>query len=89
MTSEMTSRERYMAAFRHEEADRVPIFIDGVPNAFFTEQVRWYNQFERAQVMQELGCDPMINIWLPTPAVSDEVEIRTWREKKEGKIYFF
>jgi len=87
MANEMSSRERYMAAFRHEEADRVPIFIDGMPNAFLSEKVRWYNQLERAQVMLELGCDPMINIWLPTAVPSDEVEIRTWREKKDGKIY--
>ncbi len=32
MANEMSSRERYMAAFRHEEADRVPIFIDTSPD---------------------------------------------------------
>jgi len=87
MANDMTSRQRYMAALNHEEADRVPIFIDGVPNVFFTQKVKWYNQFERALVMKELGCDPMINIWLPTAVPSPEVGIRTWREKKDGKTY--
>ena len=87
MANDMSSRQRYMAALNHEEADRVPIFIDGVPNAFFTQKVKWYNQFERALVMKELGCDPMINIWLPTPIPSAEAGIRTWRESKDGKIY--
>ena len=87
MADEISSRQRYLLALEHEEADRVPIFIDGLPCAFYTDEVRWYNQFERALVMKQLGCDPMINIWLPTPVPSPEVDIRTWREKKDGKIY--
>ena len=79
--SEMTSRERYLTVFRFKKPDRVPVFLDLLPVAFFTPEVRWYNQFEKARILQSLHCDPMIDIWLPDPAPSREVSIRTWREK--------
>ncbi len=81
MAGGYTSRERYLAAFRHEEPDRVPLFLDIGPPGFFTREINWFNQFERALVMLELGCDPMINIWLPTTMPGPEVEIKVWREK--------
>lgn len=88
MSDNFTSRERYLAAFRHEEPDRVPIFLDANALVFFTDEVKWYNQFERAEVLLRLGCDPMINIWLPTPVPHPDVKIRTWREKRpDGTIY--
>ena len=73
----MTSRERYLTAFRHEEPDRVPILLDMHPPRFCTDKVRYYTQFERAEVMLDLGCDPMINIWLPTPVPHPDVNVRT------------
>lgn len=83
-----TSRERYLAIFRHEEPDRVPILLDTKPLFFFTPEVKWYSQFERAEVLLDLGCDPMINIWLPIPIPHPDVKIRTWREKRaDGKTY--
>ena len=87
MSSALTSRQRYLTAFRHEEPDRVPIFLDIASPAFFTPEVKWYTQFERAEVLLALGCDPMINIWLPTPGPGSEVEVRAWREKQpDGRI---
>ena len=65
----------------------MPIFLDVHPPCFFTEQVKWYTQFERAEVMLDLGCDPMINIWLPDAVVDPEVTIKTWREKRSDGIY--
>lgn len=88
MKNELTSRERYFKAFKHEEADRVPIFLDVLPVCFYTPEVKWLNQFEKAEKLLELGCDPMINIWLPTPVPSLDTDIRVWREKKEdGRIF--
>jgi len=87
MSDELSSRQRYLAALNHEEADRIPIFLDSLPCAFFTDEVKWYNQFERALVMKNLGCDPMINIWLPTAVLSSEVSVRTWRERQDGKVF--
>lgn len=80
----ISSRERYLITFRHEEPDRVPIFLDAHPPRFFNERVQWLNQFERADVLLSLECDPMIDIWLPTPVPGPDVEIKTWREKKAG-----
>ena len=84
----LSSRERYLTTFKHQEPDRVPILLDADPTRFFAENVTWFNQFERAEVLLELGCDPMINLWLPTAEPAGDVEIKTWREKKsDGKIY--
>ena len=76
MVQSLTSRERYLTTFQHKEPDRVPIFLDILPLAFYTPEVKWYNQFERAEVLLALGCDPMINIWLPTPVPHPDVKIR-------------
>ena len=88
MSSALTSRERYLTTFRHEEPDRVPILLDTKPLFFFTDRVKWYSQFERAEILLGLDCDPMINIWLPTPVPHPDVKTNTWREKRsDGKTY--
>jgi len=88
MPEALSSRERYLTTFRHREPDRVPILLDTNALVFFTPQARWYNQFERALVMLDLGCDPIINVWLPTPVVHPDVNVRTWRERgKDGRTY--
>jgi len=84
----VSSRERYLAAFRHEEPDRVPILLDAGLPRFFTPRVKWITQFERAEVLLALGCDPMINIWLPDPVPHPDVEIKVRREKdRDGRTY--
>ena len=80
----MTPKERYMAAFRHEEPDRVPVYINVRQLAFFTEKIRWYTQFERAKVLEPLGVDPIIDIWLPYPVPDKSVEIHTTRRRVHG-----
>ena len=86
--SAVSSRERYLTAFRHEEPDRVPVFLDfGVP-CNCTAHIKWLNQFERAEVLLAHGCDPMINLWLPDPVPHPDVDIKVKREKKgDGRIY--
>jgi hypothetical protein len=37
---------------------------------------QWTDQFERAQVMKDLGLDPVIDIWLPTPEPPPNVKVR-------------
>ena len=77
----MTSRERILAAVRCEPVDYVPLgqlfhsTILGTP-----ADRHWLNQFERAEVMAELGLDPVIDIWLPAPAPPPEIPVRTWME---------
>ena len=83
----MSSRERFLKTCKHCEPDRVPIFLESTPPLFFTDRVRWYNQFERAKIMLDLGCDPMINIWLPEPVLHPDVTVKVGREKKsDGRI---
>jgi hypothetical protein len=65
----------------------MPLFLDTRTVSYFAPKVHWLNQFERAECLTGLGCDPMINIWLPTPEPSNEVDIKVLREKKDGKIF--
>ena len=88
MAAKMSSRQRYLTTFKHEEPDRVPIFLDTGPICFYTDKIRWESQLQQAEILLEAGCDPMINIWYPTPVPNPDVEIKTWREKKaDGKVY--
>ena len=80
----ISSRERYLTAFGHQEPDRVPILLNIRPIYFVNKRVQWLNQFERAEVLQDLGCDPTINIWLPDPVPHPDVQIKTWREYRKG-----
>ncbi len=83
----MTSRERMLAALRCQQPDHVPMspFIHQGPLRL--EPLYWRNQFQRAEVMLEMGLDPTIDIWLPDPQPHPDVAIKTWREQKEGKTY--
>ena len=86
--SEMSSRERYLTAFKHQEPDRVPVFIDMAPPQFPAPGVKFYNQLDRAEVFLGLGCDPMMNIWLPDPVPHPDVDIKVWRETRDdGRTY--
>lgn len=75
----LSSRERYLTTFRHEEPDRVPIFMNVQQIFFVDQQIQWWNQFERAECLLAMGQDPMIDIWLPDPVCDPRVEIRSWR----------
>lgn len=86
-TPALSSRERYLTTFRHEEPDRVPVFLDISAPFLSSPKIKWYTQFQRAEVLLAQGCDPMINIWLPTPVPHRDVEIKVAREKTEdGRI---
>lgn len=81
MRTEMSSRERMLAAIRRQPVDHIPLgqifhsTVLGTP-----AELGWQNQFERAQVMLELGLDPVIDIWLPVPEPPPGVTVRKWRE---------
>lgn len=75
----LSSRERYRTTFRHEEPDRVPLFMNAPQFYFVDDRVQWRDQFERADGLLAMGQDPMIDIWLPDPVCDPEVEIRSWR----------
>ena len=66
----MTSRERMLAAINHEEPDRVPLYLHFVStdtnilaNEIFPADMRWNDQFERAELLTEtLGIDDILRI---------------------------
>ncbi len=76
MAGAMSSRERYMTTFRHEEPDRVPIDLQpagavtlpGVPRALPLKDV--------IEVVQRLGGDPIVDIWLPPETPHPDVTVR-------------
>jgi len=82
MSTEMTSRDRMLAAIRREEHDHVPFSLHCGQGPWFPEPFFWRDQVQRAEKLLAMGLDPTIDIWLPDPMMSDEVEVKTWREKK-------
>ncbi len=86
MTAVMTSRERMMAAIRREEVDHIPCSPYISQGPWYEKPLFWRNQFERAERMLELGMDPTIDIWIPVPRPDATVQIKSWREKKDGQV---
>ena len=81
----ISPRDRYLAAFAHQETDRVPIHLNMQFEHYLNDRIRWENQFEQAEVFQQLGCDPIVEIWLPDPTPHPDVKVKTWREYRPGE----
>jgi len=81
MKMSMSSKERMIAAIRCQEVDHIPLgqvfhsTVLGTPDS-----KQWDNQFQRAEVMKDLGLDPVIDIWMPTPKPHPQVVVRKWQE---------
>jgi uroporphyrinogen decarboxylase len=80
--SEMTSRERLLAAIRHETPDRVPICFRGVKPL----DIRWNSRFERILGLQEMGVDDKLSIRVPW-VYHPEVQVKQWWERRAGDRY--
>lgn len=81
MKYDMTSRERILSAIKCKPVDHIPLgqlFHSTILNTPADKQ--WINQFERARVMNELGIDPTIDIWMPAPEAPPEIAVRKWME---------
>ena len=81
MEYDMNSRERILAAIRHEDVDHIPLgqlFHSTVMGTPVDKQ--WRDEFERSRIMKELGLDPTINIWMPAPEAPPEIPVRKWME---------
>lgn len=76
----MSSRERMLAALTRNPKDHVPFSPYVGQSLQLNGTIAWRDQFERAEVMLDLGLDPTIDVWLPWPQTRPEVEIRTWRD---------
>ena len=83
----LSSRERIRAAIRHEEPDRVPVFLDIAVPLALSPKVRWRTPFERALALLEMGADPIVCIWLPDPVIDPAVQVRVARERqRDGTV---
>jgi hypothetical protein len=82
----LSSRERMMTTFSHNEPDRVPIYLYIIQDSTAFRGVDWRDQFERAKVFLEMGLDPVIDIWLPFPTHHPDVTIKVnrWKDPEKG-----
>lgn len=71
-----------LAAIKLQAVDHIPLgqlFHSTVMNT--PKDMRWKNQFERSQIMKDMGLDPVIDIWLPAPEPPPEIKVKRWKEK--------
>jgi len=77
----MSSKQRMIAAIHCQEVDHIPLAqlfhstVLGTPAA-----KQWDDQFQRAEVMKEIGIDPVIDIWLPIPQPPADITVHKWQE---------
>ena len=71
----MTSRERYMTTFRHEEPDRVPIDLQPAGSLKLPGVNPHVHLEEEIKVVSELGADPIVAIWLPPETPPPDVKV--------------
>lgn len=83
----MSSRERMLAAIRREPHDHVPLSFHIMQGPHLQEPFFWRDQAQRAQKLLDMGLDPTMDIWLPDPQLHRDVQVKSWREKKDGKIF--
>lgn len=88
MKTSMTSRERILAACHHQAVDHVPIHLDVHPLycQYDPAVARWRDQFERTDALLAIGADPMVEVWLPDPTFHPDVQVRGWREERDGLV---
>ena len=73
-SQEMTSYERYMAAFKHQQPDRVPIDLEGAPYKY-PGLPRRPKQLEGMEIIRKLGGDPILDIWAPPESCHPYVKV--------------
>ena len=71
----MTSRERYVTTFRHEEPDRVPVDLQVGGNTFLPGVDQFVDLKEKMNVVCDLGGDPIVDVWLPPETPHPDVKI--------------
>ena len=81
MATSMTSKERILAAMRHEDVDYTPCVVDMHPGYVKGPLANAEDQFDVTDVLLEMGLDGTIDIWFPIQAAHPDVEITYWRER--------
>lgn len=81
MNSKISSRERMLTCLHREKPDYVPLNIDFHPSYRSGPLAKAENQFAVIDILQNMGTDPSVDIWLPVPSPHPNVKITYWREK--------
>ena len=94
----LSSKERVLLAINHQEPDHVPLtFKTGYGGGYFQSPFSgrdymrnrsWRNEYERVEILLELGTDPFFRFHFRPLQLSPDVKIRTWREPSpQGEDY--
>jgi len=75
-----------LATLKCQGADHVPFCPHMGQGPDYREPMFWRDQFQRANVLLELGLDPVVDIWLPDFQCHPDVKTKTWRERKGDEI---
>ncbi len=80
--SEMTSRDRMLAAMTGAAHDRVPFspYVGQGAVGVWKDLFLWQDQITRTECLLTYEMDPTIDIWLPDPQPHPDVTICTWRD---------
>lgn len=88
MRPEMTSKERTIQTFKHQPTDYTPLHLEMHPSySVHTDVVKYKDQFEKIEFLQNLGVDTAVELWIPTPTFDPSVEVKEWREVCSGHGY--
>lgn len=72
----LSSRERYLAALRHEESDRVPLELRAGEGYRFPGERGRRTPFDKAEAARALGGDPVLDLYLPDSCFHPDVKVR-------------
>ncbi len=83
MKTNMTSRQRILAACEHTPTDHIPLHLEVHPSYLLYDPkvANWNDQFERTDTLLALGADAMVEVWLPDPMFHPDVKVRSWKQK--------
>ena len=76
MSESMSSRERYLTTFRHQEPDRVPVDLQPAGKAVLPGFRGWLGLRDHLDLVRQSGGDPIVDIWLPPETPHPDVKAR-------------
>ena len=72
----LSARERYLAVFRHEEADRVPVDLCTNEGFRYPGEPWRRGPLDRVEAILSAGGDPCLDVWLPPESFHPDVTVR-------------
>ena len=87
--SPISSRDRYLLTFSHQEADRIPIDLCTGEGYRFPGEPWRRGPLDRVRAVGNLGGDPCLDLWLPEPSFHPDVRVhRGTRTSGHDRLIF-